>query len=116
MIHDFNFKLGNLVLVQNTAIEKALNGKMQCQYLGPLIVISRNQGGAYIIAELDGSVFHRPIVAFQVILYFTWSHINLPPLHELLDISQHQLQELGKSEAADMDNEDGEDDDLFADD
>jgi hypothetical protein len=28
-INDYNFKLGNLVLVQNTAIEKALNRKMR---------------------------------------------------------------------------------------
>ena len=35
MIHNFDFKLGDLVLVWNTAIEKALNRKMQPQYLGP---------------------------------------------------------------------------------
>ena len=116
MIHDFDFTLGDLVLVWNTATEKALNSKMRCWYLDSLIVISRNQGGAYIIVELDGSVFHRPIVAFQVIPYFTQSHISLPLLHELLDISQCWLQGLENSEAADLDNEDGEENDLFADD
>ena len=87
-IQNFNFKLGNLILVRNTTIEKALNGKMQLRYLGPLIVISRNKGGAYIVAELDGSVFDRPIAAFHVIPYFAWTTMSLPPLDNLLDISQ----------------------------
>jgi hypothetical protein len=42
-INDYNFKLGDLVLVQNTAIEKALNHKMHPRYLGPLIVLSRRR-------------------------------------------------------------------------
>ena len=39
-ITDYNFKLGDLVLIQNTAIEKSLNCKMCTRYIGPLIVIS----------------------------------------------------------------------------
>jgi hypothetical protein len=90
-INDYNFKLGDLVLIWNTAIEKALNHKMRPRYLGPLIVLSRNKGGAYIVAELDGSVFDRPIAAFQVIPYFACTRIDLPPLDELLNISQQRL-------------------------
>jgi hypothetical protein len=63
-INDYNFKLGDLVLVRNTAIEKALNRKMHPRYLEPLIVLSRNKGGAYIMTELDGSVLDQPIAAF----------------------------------------------------
>ena len=32
-VTDFHFKLGNLVLIQNTAIKKSLNHKMQMRYL-----------------------------------------------------------------------------------
>ena len=52
-IRDFDFKTGDLVLIRNTAIEKALNHKMRARYLGPVIVVSRNRGGAYIVAELE---------------------------------------------------------------
>jgi hypothetical protein len=105
-INNYNFKLGDLVLVWNTAIEKALNRKMRPRYLGLLIVLSRNKGGAYIIAELDGSVFNRPIATFQVIPYFVRTKINLPPLDKLLDISQQRLQELQDSTEADPEDED----------
>ena len=60
----YNFKLGDLILIRNTAIEKSLNHKMRVRYLGPLTIISQNKGGAYIISELDGSVFDHPIAAF----------------------------------------------------
>ena len=62
--------------MRNTAIEKALNRKMRARYLGPLIVISRNKGGAYIVSELDGSVLDRPIAAFRVIPYFAHSALD----------------------------------------
>ena len=63
-IVEYNFKLGDLVLIRNTAIKKSLNRKMHARYLSPLIIISQNKGGAYIISKLDGSVFDRPIAAF----------------------------------------------------
>ena len=86
-IRDYNFKSSDLVLIRNTAIEKALNQMMQARYLGPLIVISCNKGGAYIIAELNGSVFDRPVAAFRVIPYFTHMAIAIPSLEDLLNIS-----------------------------
>ena len=60
---------------------------MQACYLGPLLVVSRNKGGAYIIAELDGSVFNRRVAAFRVIPYFACTVIEIPSLEDLLDIS-----------------------------
>jgi hypothetical protein len=63
-IQNFDFKLGDLVLLCNMAIEKALNCKMRLHYTGPLIVISHNKGGAYILTELDGSLFNHPMAAF----------------------------------------------------
>lgn len=114
-IHTFDFKLGDLVLIRNTAIEKALNRKMRARYLGPLIVISRNKGGAYILSELDGSVLDRPVAAFRVIPYFARTSLDIPPLDELIDISKQRLAEMEDSAIADPDD-DEEDSDLPLDD
>ena len=107
-LQNYDFGLGDLVLIRNTAIEKALNRKMRARYLGPCIVISRNQGGAYIIAELDGSVFDRPIAGFRVIPYFAREHLDLPPLEELLDISQRRLREMEDTLAVDPEDDEEE--------
>ena len=115
-IKDFDFQPGDLVLIRNTAIEKALNRKMRARYLGPVIILARNKGGAYIVSELDGSVFDRPIAAFRVIPYFARTKITLPPLDDLLDISRQRLQELKDSQVADPEDEETDDLSAFADD
>ena len=115
-IQDYDFKLGDLVLIRNTAIEKALNRKMRARYLGPLIVISRNKGGAYIVAELDGSVLDRPIAAFRVIPYFARTTLDIPSLDDLLDISNERLNKMKDSESADPEEDLDDDEDLLSDD
>ena len=104
-ITNYHFTLGDLVLIRNTAIEKSLNRKMCARYLGPLIVISHNKGGAYIVAELDGAVFNHPIAMFRVIPYYARQSIPTPPLEELIDISARRLHELEHSTSADPDKE-----------
>ena len=102
MICNFDFKPGDLVLMQHMQIEKSLNRKMRPQYTGPLIVITRNRGGAHVICELDGTVFHRPIAAFRLLPYLACKSIPLPD--NFADISQARLEELVSS------NDDGSDD------
>ncbi|KNZ75943.1 hypothetical protein J132_00691 [Termitomyces sp. J132] len=77
-IRNYNFKTGDLVLMSNTRIKITHNKKMKPRYLGPLVVISRNRGGAYIVCELDGSILHRPVAAFCLVPYFTREHITVP--------------------------------------
>jgi hypothetical protein len=76
---------------------------MRARYTGPIIVISRNKGGAYVVAELDGSLYDRPIAAFRLIPYFARQHINLPPLENLLDVSIKRLRELEDTTLEDTD-------------
>ena len=103
-IRDFDFRRGDLVLVRNTAIEKALNRKMRARYIGPLVVVSRNKGGAYIICELNGSVFDRPVAAFRVIPYFARKSLALPDLDSFLDVSPERIQEMEDSDVSDPDS------------
>ena len=78
---------------------------MRPQYLGPLIVILRNKGGAYILAELDGSVFDRPFAAFRVIPYFARTKLEIPDLHLLLDITKNRLNEMRNADTVDPDED-----------
>ena len=108
-IRDFDFKRGDLVLIHNTAIEKALNRKMRAQYLGPLVMLARNKGGAYIICDLNGSVFDRPVAAFRVIPYFARKSLLLPDLDKFIDISTERLRSMEKSTTSGPDDEDADD-------
>ena len=95
-IRDYDFKAGDLVLVRHTAIEKSLNRKMRPRYLGPLVVVSRNRGGAYIISEINGTVFDRPIAQFRVIPYLARSCIDIPDL-SVLDVPARRILDMESS-------------------
>lgn len=105
LIYDYNFPRGSLILVRNTRIEAELNKKMKPRYLGPVIVLSRNQGGAYIVCELDGSVWQaEPVGAFRCIPYFARVKLALPEGHDWLDVTPDRLKQLEEStEAAEGD-------------
>ena len=90
--------------MRNTAIEKALNRKMRPRYFGPMIVLARNMGGAYILCDLDGTLLHAPVAAFRVIPYFARREINAPDLDLFIDISTERMRELEHSTAADPDD------------
>jgi hypothetical protein len=90
--------------MHNTQIKKSLNKKMHARYIGPLIVVLHNYGGAHILAELDGTVLHHPIATFHLLPYFACKSIPLPP--DIIDIDNTRLQEMEHSLNADGDEED----------
>lgn len=94
-IKDFDFQYGSLVLMCNTAVKKVLNRKMHPRYLDPLVVLTRNRDGAYVLCELDGSVFGWPVAAFRLVPYFARRSIPLP--EDFLDISLARYDEMKRS-------------------
>ena len=72
-IVDYDFKEGELVLVLNKKIEKAVGRKGKPKYVGPMLVVKRSQGGSYHLAELDGAVSKLRYAAFQLIPYYPHS-------------------------------------------
>src|SRR6266481_8582689 len=65
------YKPGDLVLVQNSRVEKELDWKTKPRYLGPFKVLRCTQGGSYILKEMDGTISRRGVATFQILPYHT---------------------------------------------
>ena len=103
-IRDFNFKCGNLILIHNMAIEKSLYWKMQARYFSLMVVVSKNWGGTYIVCELDRTLIHRLIAAYQAVPYFTCNYIEILDLKKHINVSITQLCALEESNTLDPDD------------
>jgi hypothetical protein len=96
------YKQGELVLVRNVGIEMEVGSRKKTddKYFGPYEVVWRNAGGAYILRELDGTLFRRnPTAAFRLLPYITRNHWSM---------RNNLLEE-------DLDDTDSEDDDEMLD-
>ena len=57
----------------------------------------RSQGGVYILAKLNGSVWQNKVVAFRVIPYLARRKISfVKEVQDLLDASETDLRDLTK--------------------
>lgn len=104
VIKDYRFEPGDLVLVRNTAIESSLNKKMKPRYNGPMIVVRQNKGGSYILAEMDGAVWHQKVARFRVVPYFAREKIDLPEgILKVIDCNLETLQRIENQVDPDVD-------------
>ena len=104
-IKEFNLKLGSLVLVKNSAIELSADRKIKPRYLGPMVIICCLKRGAFILAELDGSVWQNKVAAFRVIPYLARKEISYEKeVKRLLDTPEESIKALkNRQETSDLD-------------
>ena len=81
-------------MVRNSAIEMSADRKIKPRYLGPMVVVRKLQEGAYILAELDGSVWQNRVAAFRVLPYLSRKKLDFnSEVKDLLDVSEKGLLE-----------------------
>ena len=62
---------------------------------GTIYSIARKDGGAYIVAEMDGSLLKDKVDAFRLIPYFARRHIKLPEnIEDVIDQTKENLKML----------------------
>jgi len=95
VIKDYVFQPGDLVMVRHSQIENSLDKKMKPRYNGPMIVVARNAGGSYIIAEMTGAVLQNKVARFRVVPYFARRKIDIPEgIMKIIDTDQAGLDKI----------------------
>ncbi len=83
------------MLIRNTRIEKSLDKKAKLKYLGPMVVVRRTKGGAYLVCELNGAMYPGKVGQFRVIPYEGRRRIALSEdVEKLIDMSKEELDKL----------------------
>ena len=90
-IRDFRFMKGDLVLVRNNKIDMELDRKTKPRYINPMVVIRQTTGGAYILAEADGTLSKFRYAAKRLIPYNSRSIISGERLSYLFNLSDEEL-------------------------
>ncbi|KAF9041875.1 hypothetical protein BDP27DRAFT_1200249, partial [Rhodocollybia butyracea] len=58
-------------------------------------------GGAYIVAELDGTVWRKPVGAFHLIPYQACLTLPIPNIEEFIDLPTKELDHMVESDDSD---------------
>ena len=97
----------DLVLIRNNPIENSVSieRKTANRYMGPYCVIRQTQGGAYILAEMDGSLLRHHVAAYRLIPYV--QRQELDALADEMGISSESEDESSNAEMDITDEPDG---------
>ena len=76
---------------------------MRACYLGPMVIVSRNQGGTYIICKLDSTLLHSLIMPYWAVPYFAQDYLKILDLQQHVDVSVAWLCALEQSTVANPD-------------
>jgi hypothetical protein len=77
MIHTYQFAPGDLVLVCNSYVEASLDRNTKPQWIGPMVIVRQTTHGAYILAEIDGTISKLRFAAYHIILYHAQQRMNI---------------------------------------
>jgi hypothetical protein len=95
VIKDYNFEPGDVVLVRNTVDEGSLSGRNRDRWWGPLIVVRKTRGGAYIVCEFNGAVWQKKIGKFRLIPYQQRQKLTIGQhIEQLINASKETLDEM----------------------
>ena len=91
VIKDFQFQKGDLVLVCNNKIDMEQDRKTKPQYLGPMVIICKTEGGSFILAEVDRTLSKLQYAAKHLIPYSSRTVVSGEQLSYLFNLSNEEL-------------------------
>jgi len=106
-ICNYDFGTGELVLVLNKKIEPDVGRKGKPRYFGPMVVVKCLQSGAYLLAEVNGTVSHLKFAAFRLIPYQPRSRkrLEITEFVDSKDLGGVGKEEVAESEGIGIDND-----------
>jgi transposase InsO family protein len=106
-MHDFDFTPGSMVLVRNAHLDSEIGNKCRPRYTGPMVVVRRTKGGAYILAELTGAVSRLRYAAFRLMPYHARTQVSVP-VSDFVDTTNIPEDDSDDSDAPDAPDELGD--------
>ena len=100
-----------LVLIRNNPIENSVSieRKTANRYMGPYRIIRQTQGGAYVLAEMDGAILRHHVAAYRLLPYIQRNEID--EIVSDLDISSEPDAKFSSDQSEETDNQDPQSDD-----